>query len=177
MSKAKKTWLPIAIILGLAALILVLALIGSALDKGNEELKEDDPKESEKVVETAKPKKTDKDKKETKKNTGSSNSVAPAKNTTPSTNTVKNTDTDKKTDKDKKDDADKEPKTPFDAFRERSENIREDIRDAAENVGGMISDFNSRFDDGTPGGVFRTPSEFASDVRGYMGNLLDPNRN
>ena len=54
MSKYKKTWLPIAIILVLAALILLLAMIGSKFSDDSEELNES-PEPSAEVTPTPPP--------------------------------------------------------------------------------------------------------------------------
>ena len=136
----------------------------------NEKLKEDEPKETEKVVETAKPKPTEKATKDNSSTNGttqkSSNTGSSSKSSTPKTDTSKpSTDT-------KKTDADKKTDSPLDILRERGENIREDVRDATENFFGAMKDIGDQFTGGgNGGGIIRTPSEFADDVRDFMGNI------
>lgn len=162
MSKAKKTWLPVVIVLVLAALILLLAFVGSKF-KDEETLSETPaPTETitiEQLIEEMM------GSEEAEKTPAPETSKAPQKSSNTGSGSKSSASSSK---------SDKTAGEGSDIYRQWSEfgqRAQEGLKDAADNVSGALKDIGKPFTPDSDGGVLLTPQEFSDGVRGVIDGL------
>ncbi len=165
MSKLKKTWMPVIIVLVLAALILLLALIGSKFKDENAETLSETPAPTETasvedmIKEMLEEQEKEKEKEKTPEPTKAPKSSGSKSSGSASTAQAA---------------APKETEDGSDIYRQWAEygqRIQDGMKDAAENISGTLQEIGKPFTQDSDGGAILTQKEISDGVRGIIDGL------